>query len=120
MDTTGNICLTVWQIHIDKGTENQWYQITGVTIKNYYGIKLPTIPKSVNEGITLEERLNWEHLNVQGYLEHELSARTKTPSVQTISVKTRSKSRMVIKLLNGCLVEEEYYSARAEQVLKAT
>ena len=92
LDNTGNICLTVWQNHIEKLTENQWYQITDVTIKNYYGIKLSTSPKSIIEAITCEEQLNWDALNVQGYLEHELSAQKKQeavlccPDILTVSI----------------------------------
>ena len=55
IDQTGNMPITVWKEQIPIICEKQWYHITDVIIKNYFGSKLSTTRRSKISAINTDK-----------------------------------------------------------------
>ena len=73
--TSGNIPLAAYRKHISKIIETQWYQITLIAIRKYYGTRLSKTPMSIFEEIEKESTFDWSDLDIPNYeiikLNHE-------------------------------------------------
>ena len=90
-DETGEIRLTVWGVYLmEELKEGQWYDISDVNIKNYYGIKLETSPVTVTSLIMGKKKLNKP--NIQEYVDIQTSnsqgnnERIENPTILSVSV----------------------------------
>ena len=64
IDQTGNMPITVWKEQIPIISEKQWFHITDVIIKNYFGSKLSTTRRSDKLNIPLDIINNFLKINV--------------------------------------------------------
>ena len=55
IDQTGNMPITVWKEQIPIISEKQWFHITDVIIKNYFGSKLSTTRRSKISAINTDK-----------------------------------------------------------------
>ena len=73
-DETGEMIISVWGEHIDEIEEYQWYTLTDVNIKHFYGKKLTTNMETSIRKFETSLSIDWDTIDVTMYAKREETA----------------------------------------------
>eukprot|EP00794_Sanderia_malayensis_P002577 gene2577-2976_t len=71
MDNTGHVMITVWQNLIVELQEYKWYELTDVSVKSFFGIKLSTTSQTTASIVDDDTVLDWSTVDVSEYISRE-------------------------------------------------